>query len=221
MNLKELKDKKITELNAIGKELGVEGAAGMRKQDLIFAILNATSEKNGAIFGEGVLEILPDGFGFLRSPDYNYLPGPDDVYVSPSQIRRFNLRTGDTLSGMIRAPKEGEKFFAMLRVDAVNFDPPQVAKDRAHFDNLVPLKQVADGGGGRLAGELDELYDLDNDPYEIDNLNRSRALAPMEMVFVGHRDLHRSVCPGATTAIETSEVNKPAMSDSEYRDPKK
>ncbi|MHB8708405.1 MAG: transcription termination factor Rho [Desulfuromonadales bacterium] len=139
MNLKELKEKKILELNAIGKDLGVEGAAGMRKQDLIFAILNATSEKNGAIFGEGVLEILPDGFGFLRAPDANYLPGPDDIYVSPSQIRRFNLRTGDTVSGQIRPPKEGERYFALLKVSEVNFEDPAVAREKTLFDNLTPL----------------------------------------------------------------------------------
>jgi transcription termination factor Rho len=139
MNLKELKEKKITDLAAIAKELKLEGAAGMRKQDLIFAILNATAEKNGAIFGEGVLEILPDGFGFLRAPDANYLPGPDDIYVSPSQIRRFNLRTGDTVSGQIRPPKEGERYFALLKVAEVNFEDPSVARDKTLFDNLTPL----------------------------------------------------------------------------------
>ncbi|WP_442900264.1 transcription termination factor Rho, partial [Geoalkalibacter sp.] len=139
MNLKELKEKKIQELTAIAKDLGVEGAAGMRKQDLIFSILNAASEKNGAIFGEGVLEILPDGFGFLRAPDANYLPGPDDIYVSPSQIRRFNLRTGDTVSGQIRPPKEGERYFALLKVAEVNFENPSVARDKTLFDNLTPL----------------------------------------------------------------------------------
>ncbi len=139
MNLKELKDKKINDLAAIAKDLGVEGAAGMRKQDLIFAMLNATSEKNGAIFGEGVLEILPDGFGFLRAPDANYLPGPDDIYVSPSQIRRFNLRTGDTVSGQIRPPKEGERYFALLKVSEVNFEDPAVAREKTLFDNLTPL----------------------------------------------------------------------------------
>ncbi len=139
MNLKELKEKKITDLSTIAKELGVEGASGMRKQDLIFAILNTTSAKNGAIFGEGVLEILPDGFGFLRAPDANYLPGPDDIYVSPSQIRRFNLRTGDTVSGQIRPPKEGERYFALLKVAEVNFESPAVARDKTLFDNLTPL----------------------------------------------------------------------------------
>jgi transcription termination factor Rho len=139
MNLKDLKEKKITELAAIAKELRIDGAAGMRKQDLIFSILNGTAEKNGAIFGEGVLEILPDGFGFLRAPDANYLPGPDDIYVSPSQIRRFNLRTGDTVSGQIRPPKEGERYFALLKVAEVNFENPAVARDKTLFDNLTPL----------------------------------------------------------------------------------
>ncbi len=139
MNLKELKEKKITDLLTIAKELGVEGASGLRKQDLIFAILNTTSAKNGAIFGEGVLEILPDGFGFLRAPDANYLPGPDDIYISPSQIRRFNLRTGDTVSGQIRPPKEGERYFALLKVAEVNFENPAVAREKTLFDNLTPL----------------------------------------------------------------------------------
>jgi transcription termination factor Rho len=139
MNLKELKEKKIGDLVQIGKELKLDGASGMRKQDLIFAILNATAEKNGAIFGEGVLEILPDGFGFLRAPDANYLPGPDDIYVSPSQIRRFNLRTGDTVAGQIRPPKEGERYFALLKVAEVNFENPAVARDKTLFDNLTPL----------------------------------------------------------------------------------
>lgn len=139
MNLEELKKKKASDLATIAKELKLEGAAGMRKQDLIFAILNATSEKNGAIFGEGVLEILPDGFGFLRAPDANYLPGPDDIYVSPSQIRRFNLRTGDTVSGQIRPPKEGERYFALLKVSEVNFENPSVVRDKTLFDNLTPL----------------------------------------------------------------------------------
>ena len=139
MNLKELKEKKIIDLVAIGRELKVEGASGMRKQDLIFAILNTTSAKNGAIFGEGVLERLPDGFGFLRAPDANYLPGPDDIYVSPSQIRRFNLKTGDTVSGQIRPPKEGERYFALLKVSEVNFENPAIAREKTLFDNLTPL----------------------------------------------------------------------------------
>jgi len=139
MNLKDLKEKKATELATIAKDLGVENTSGMRKQDLIFAILNATSEKNGAIYGEGVLEILPDGFGFLRAPDANYLPGPDDIYVSPSQIRRFSLRTGDTVAGQIRPPKEGERYFALLKVSEVNFEDPAVAREKTLFDNLTPL----------------------------------------------------------------------------------
>ncbi len=139
MNIKDLKKKKINELTKIAKELNVEGASGMRKQDLIFAILQAQTEKNGLIFGEGVLEILPDGFGFLRAPDYNYLPGPDDIYISPSQIRRFNLRTGDTVSGQIRPPKDTERYFAMLKVEMVNYEDPEVARDKILFDNLTPL----------------------------------------------------------------------------------
>jgi transcription termination factor Rho len=139
MNLQELKGKKINDLAAIAKELNIEGASSLRKQDLIFAILNAQTEQNGMIFGEGVLECLPDGFGFLRAPDYNYLPGPDDIYVSPSQIRRFNLHTGDTVSGQIRPPKEGERYFALLKVETVNFESPEVARDKILFDNLTPL----------------------------------------------------------------------------------
>jgi len=139
MNLQELKSKKINELAAIAKDLHIEGASNLRKQDLIFAILNAQTEKNGMIFGEGVLETLPDGFGFLRAPDYNYLPGPDDIYVSPSQIRRFNLQTGDTVSGQIRPPKEGERYFALLKVETVNYEPLEGIRDKVLFDNLTPL----------------------------------------------------------------------------------
>ena len=139
MNIVELKEKSISELNGIAKELKVEGASGLRKQELIFAILQAQTEKNGQIYGAGVLETLPDGFGFLRAPDYNYLPGPDDIYVSPSQIRRFNLRTGDTVAGQIRPPKEGERYFALLKVESVNFETPQETRDKILFDNLTPL----------------------------------------------------------------------------------
>jgi len=139
MNVVEMKKKPISELTVMARELNVPGASGMRKQDLIFAILQAQSEKNGFISGEGVLETLPDGFGFLRAVDYNYLPGPDDIYVSPSQIRRFGLRTGDTVSGEVRPPKEGEKYFALLKVDSVNFENPEIAKDKILFDNLTPL----------------------------------------------------------------------------------
>ena len=139
MNLQDLKNKKISELNGIARDLSIEGASGLRKQDLIFAILNAQTEQNGSIYGEGVLEILQDGFGFLRAPDYNYLPGPDDIYVSPSQIRRFNLRTGDTVSGQIRPPKEGERYFALLKVELINFETPEAGRDKTLFDNLTPL----------------------------------------------------------------------------------
>jgi transcription termination factor Rho len=139
MNIKELKQKKINELTRIARDLNVEGASGLRKQELIFAILQAQTEKNGLIFGEGTLEILPDGFGFLRAPDYNYLPGPDDIYISPSQIRRFNLRTGDTVSGQIRPPKDTERYFAMLKVELVNYEDPEIARDKILFDNLTPL----------------------------------------------------------------------------------
>ena len=138
MNLIELKGKNIAELTAMADELKVEGVSGLRKQELIFAILQAQTEKNGMIFGEGVLEILPDGFGFLRAPDYNYLPGPDDIYVSPSQIRRFNIRTGDTVSGQIRPPKEGERYFALLKVDAINYEDPEISRTKILFDNLTP-----------------------------------------------------------------------------------
>jgi transcription termination factor Rho len=139
MNLNELKKKKIGELTEIARDLKVEGASGMVKQELIFSILQAQTAKNGMIYGEGVLEILPDGFGFLRAPDYSYLPGPDDIYISPSQIRRFNLRTGDTVSGQIRPPKDTERYFAMLKVEAVNFENPDVAREKILFDNLTPL----------------------------------------------------------------------------------
>jgi transcription termination factor Rho len=139
MNIAELKQKKISELARMAKEFKIEGVAGMRKQELMFALLQRQIEKNGLIYGQGTLEILPDGFGFLRSPDYNYLPGPDDIYVSPSQIRRFNLRTGDSVSGQIRQPKESERYFALLKVEAINFEDPEVARDKILFDNLTPL----------------------------------------------------------------------------------
>jgi transcription termination factor Rho len=139
VNLAELKEKSIADLTDIAKSYHIEGAVNLRKQDLIFAILQAQSEKNGVIYGEGVLETLQDGFGFLRSPLYNYLPGPDDIYVSPSQIRRFNLRTGDTIWGQIRPPKEGERYFAMLKVEKVNFEDSEVGREKILFDNLTPL----------------------------------------------------------------------------------
>ncbi len=139
MNIVELKEKTISELTSIARNLNVVGASGLRKQELIFKILEAQTEKSGLIFAEGVLEVLPDGFGFLRAPDYNYLPGPDDIYVSPSQIRRFDLRTGDTVSGQVRPPKEGERYFALLKVEAVNFENPELIKEKILFDNLTPL----------------------------------------------------------------------------------
>ena len=139
MNLSELKDKTITELNGVAKDLGVQGTGGLRKQELIFKILQGQAERDGLIFAEGVLEVLPDGFGFLRAPDYNYLPGPDDIYVSPSQIRRFDLRTGDTISGQVRPPKDSERYFALLKVEAINFETPEQARDKIFFDNLTPL----------------------------------------------------------------------------------
>jgi transcription termination factor Rho len=139
MNLKDLKQTKISELINMGKDLGLEEIGGMRRQDLIFNILKATAAQKKAIFGEGVLEILPDGFGFLRAPDANYLPGPDDIYISPSQIRRFALRTGDTVAGQIRPPKEGERYFALLKVSEVNFEDPAKMREKTFFDNLTPL----------------------------------------------------------------------------------
>ena len=139
ISLAELKDKNITDLAKIAKELNIPGASGMRKQELIFQILRAQTEKNGLIFSEGVLECLPDGFGFLRAPEYNYLPGPDDIYVSPSQIRKFDLRTGDTVSGQVRPPKDGERYFALIKAEAVNFEDPEVARSKIFFDNLTPL----------------------------------------------------------------------------------
>ncbi len=139
MNIEDIKRQSISSLANLAKDLNVSGASGMRRQDLIFAILQAQAEKNGIISGVGVLEILPDGFGFLRAVDYNYLPSPDDIYISPSQIRRFNLRTGDTISGEVRPPKEGEKYFALLKVDTVNYESPEVSRDKILFDNLTPL----------------------------------------------------------------------------------
>ncbi len=158
LDLVELKDMSIQKLNQVAKDLSVTGAAGLRKQELIFKILQTQAEKSGLIFSEGVLECLPDGFGFLRAPEYNYLPGPDDVYVPPSQIRRFDLRTGDTISGQIRPPKEGERYFALIKVDAINFEPPEEARNKIFFDNLTPLypnsrlklETVREGYSGRV-----------------------------------------------------------------------
>jgi len=139
LDIRTLKEMSISELTEVAKNLGVQGLTGMRKQELIFKILQAQTEKSGLIFAEGVLECLPDGFGFLRAPEYNYLPGPDDIYVSPSQIRRFDLRTGDTVSGQVRQPKEGERYFALIKVEAVNFEHPEVSRNKIFFDNLTPL----------------------------------------------------------------------------------
>jgi len=172
MNLVELKEKNISELMDMAKTFGIGGATGMRKQDLIFSILQAQTEQNGVIYGEGVLEILPDGFGFLRSPDSNYLPGPDDMYVSPSQIRRFTLRTGDTVSGQIRPPKEGERYFALLKVEHINYDDPEVAADKILFDNMTPLYPT-------------ERIKLESDP---DNLS-TRIMDLMTPIGKGQRGL--------------------------------
>ena len=139
LDIRVLKEMKLPDLTKLAKEHGIENATGMRKQDLIFSILQAQTERSGLIFSEGVLECLPDGFGFLRAPEYNYLPGPDDIYVSPSQIRRFDLHTGDTVSGQVRPPKEGERYFALIKVEAVNFEHPDVAREKILFDNLTPL----------------------------------------------------------------------------------
>jgi transcription termination factor Rho len=139
MDINELKDMSISKLTKVASQLEIPGGTGMRKQELVFKILQAQAEKSGFIFSEGVLETLPDGYGFLRAPDYNYLPGPDDIYVSPSQIRRFDLRTGDTVSGQVRPPKEGERYFALIKVEAINFEPPEMARERILFDNLTPL----------------------------------------------------------------------------------
>ncbi len=154
VNLEKMKEMSMAELQKIAKGLKIDGVSTLRKQDLIFNILKAQAEKEGLIFGEGVLEVLPDGFGFLRSHNYNYLPGPDDIYISPSQIRKFNLKTGDTVSGQIRPPKEGERYFAMLKVEAVDFENPDVAKDKIPFDNLTPLYS-------------NERFNLETDPDEI------------------------------------------------------
>ncbi|MFC5864184.1 transcription termination factor Rho [Acidicapsa dinghuensis] len=158
MTIAELKEKNITELSRIARTLDIQGASGLRKQDLIFKILQAQSEKEGHIFAEGVLEILPDGYGFLRSPDYNYLPGPDDIYVSPSQIRKFDLKTGDTISGNVRPPHEGEKYFALVKIEAINFESPEETRNKILFDNLTPLypqerikmETVREGISGRV-----------------------------------------------------------------------
>ncbi len=152
MTISELKEHNIAELGKLARGLDIAGTSGLRKQDLIFKILQAQSEKEGHIFAEGVLEILPDGYGFLRSPDYNYLPGPDDIYVSPSQIRKFDLKTGDTISGNVRPPHEGEKYFALVKIEAINFESPEETRNKILFDNLTPLVSAGagkDGDGSR------------------------------------------------------------------------
>src|SRR5918996_4482174 len=161
MNLTELKEKAISDLNGIARDLNVQNYGGLRKQELIFKILQAQAEKDGLIYGEGVLEVLPDGFGFLRAPDYNYLPGPVDIYVSPSQIRKFDLQTGDTVSGQIRPPKDGERYFALIKVEAVNFEAPDRAREKLFFENLTPLypqeRVKLETSAERLSGRVMDL----------------------------------------------------------------
>src|SRR5215472_12025783 len=161
LNITDLKDMSIQKLTQVAKDLNVGGATGMRKQELIFQILKAQTEQSGFIFSEGVLEVLPDGFGFLRAPDYNYLTGPDDIYVSPSQIRKFDLQTGDTVSGQIRPPKEGERYFALIKVEAVNFEAPDHAREKLFFENLTPLdpqeKLTLETTQDQLAGRVMDL----------------------------------------------------------------
>jgi transcription termination factor Rho len=161
IELSTIKDMGVAELTRIAKELDVAGAGGMRRQELIFQILKARSEKSGALFSQGVLETLPDGFGFLRAPDYNYLPGPDDIYVSPSQIRRFDLHTGDTVAGQIRPPKDGERYFALIKVEAVNFEPPDRTREKVFFENLTPLYPQSrinlENGGDNLSSRVMDL----------------------------------------------------------------
>ncbi|MCP4604918.1 MAG: transcription termination factor Rho [Proteobacteria bacterium] len=168
MNLRDLKRKPISDLTTMAREFNVDGASGMRKQELIFALLQAQAAQNGVISGEGVLEILPDGFGFLRAPDYNYLPGPDDIYVSPSQIRRFNLRTGDTVAGQIRPPKDSERYFALLKVEGVNHESPEAARLKILFDNLTPLYP-------------DEKFNLETEENQNDSTRIIDLLTPIGM----------------------------------------
>jgi len=172
MEIVELKTLKISELTKMAQTLKVSGATGLKKQELIFRILEEQTKQEGLIFAEGVLEVLPDGYGFLRSPDYNYLPGPDDIYVSPSQIKRFGLRTGDTVSGQIRPPKESERFFALLKVEAVNFENPEEAKKKILFDNLTPLYP-------------DEKIDLEHKPKDFS----SRIMNMLTPIGKGQRGL--------------------------------
>jgi len=172
LNLNELKAKPIPELAQLAKTLRIENSSGMTLQELIFAILQAQAETGGSVHGAGVLECLPDGFGFLRSPDYNYLPGPDDIYVSPSQIRRFNLRTGDTVEGQIRPPKDSERYFALLKVETINFQEPEAARNKILFDNLTPLYP-------------DEKFNLEYDPKRYS----TRIMDLMTPIGMGQRGL--------------------------------
>jgi len=198
MNLKELKSKKISELTSMAKTHKLEGVSGMRKQELIFSLLQAEIERNGFIYGEGVLETLPDGFGFLRAPDYNYLPGPDDIYVSPSQIRRFNLRTGDTVAGQIRPPKDSERYFALLKVEAINFEDPEVSREKILFDNLTPLYPQS-----KIA--------LENDPKE----NTTRVMDLLTPIGKGQRGLIVSPPRAGKTVILQKIANSIAINHKE------
>ncbi len=172
LNIAELQRRNMSELTNLGKDLGVVGVSGLRKQELIFKILQAQTERNGLIFSEGVLETLPDGFGFLRAPNYNYLPSPDDIYISPSQIRKFSIQTGDTVSGQVRPPKENERYFALLKVEAINFEDPDKAKDKVLFDNLTPLHP-------------DERLMLEHDPSDLS----TRVMDLMTPIGKGQRGL--------------------------------
>ena len=193
LNIGELKDMSIAKLTQIAKDLNVTGATGMRKQELIFQILKAQTEQSGFIFSEGVLEVLPDGFGFLRAPDYNYLPGPDDIYVSPSQIRKFDLQTGDTVSGQIRPPKEGERYFALIKVEAVNFEPPEQARDKIFFENLTPLYpqerlQLESEGTNLSARVMDLMTPIGKGPARA---HRGRPANRQDDAAAEHREVHR------------------------------
>ncbi|MFH0845040.1 MAG: transcription termination factor Rho [Pseudomonadota bacterium] len=203
MNLVELKRMKINQLTHMAKDFNIEGASGMPKQDLVFSLLQAHSEQNGLIYGEGVLEILPDGFGFLRAPTSNYLPGPDDIYISPSQIRRFNLRTGDTVSGQIRPPKDSERYFALLKVEQVNHEDPEISREKILFDNLTPLypdrKIRLENASDNYAARIMDLL------TPIGNGQRGLIVAPprtgktmllqniANSVTINHKDIHKIV----------------------------
>ena len=197
ISLAELKEKNITDLAKIAKELNIPGASGMRKQELIFQILRAQTEKNGLIFSEGVLECLPDGFGFLRAPEYNYLPGPDDIYVSPSQIRKFDLRTGDTVSGQVRPPKDGERYFALIKVEAVNFEDPEVARNKIFFDNLTPLYPQGRLEDGNDQGKYDR-------PGARPALPRRQRPARIDRRAAAHRKNHDAAIHGQFHHHESS-----------------